>query len=60
MKVYAVAAGEDYHGENMNTLQLFDCKSAAEAYAKELEGQLGVDYVEIKVLSVRMDSLLAA
>jgi len=60
MEVYAVAAGEDYHGEDMDTLQLFDCKSAAEAYAKELEGRFGVDYVEVKVLPVLMHSALAA
>jgi hypothetical protein len=60
MQVYAVAAGEDYHGEDMDTLQLFDCKSAAEAYAKELEGRFGVDYVEMKVLNVQMHSALAA
>lgn len=60
MKVYAVQAGANYEGEDMDTLQLFDCKSAAEAYAKELEGQLGVDYVEVKVLPVLMHSALAA
>lgn len=60
MKVYAVAAGANYEGEDMDTLQLFDCKSAAEAYAKELEGQIGVDYVEIKVLPVLMHSAIAA
>jgi len=60
MEVYAVAAGEDYHGEDMDTLKLFDCKSAAEAYAKELEDQFGVDYVEMKVLPVLMHSALAA
>ena len=59
MQVYAVAAGEDYHGENMDTLKLFDCKSAAEAYAKELEGQLGVDYVEMKVLPILMHSAIS-
>ena len=60
MQVYAVAAGEDYHGEDMDTLQLFDCKSTAEAYAKELEDQFGVDYVVMKVLNVQMHSALAA
>lgn len=59
-QVYAVMGGADYEGENMDTLQLFDCKSAAEAYAKELEGQIGVDYVEVKVLPVLMHSALAA
>jgi hypothetical protein len=59
MQVYAVAAGEDYHGEDMYTLQLFDCKSTAKAYAKELEGRLGVDYVEMKLLPIRMNSLFA-
>ena len=60
MKVYAVQAGANYEGENMDTLQLFDCKSAAYAYAKELEGKLGVDYVEVQVLPVLMHSALAA
>jgi hypothetical protein len=59
-QVYVVQAGADYEGENMDTLQLFDCKSAAEAYAKELEGQIGVDYVLVKVMPILAHSALAA
>ena len=59
MQVYAVIGGVDYEGECGDTLQLFDCKSTAEAYAKELEEDR-FDYTVIKVLSVRMDSLFAA
>jgi len=59
MQVYAVMGGIDYEGECGYTLQLFDCKSAADAYAKELE-EGDFDYVEIKVLNVQMQSALAA
>jgi hypothetical protein len=59
MQVYSVMGGIDYEGECGYTLQLFDCKSAAEAYAKELEDGF-YDYAEIKVLEVQMHSALAA
>lgn len=59
-QVYVVQAGADYEGENMDTLQLFDCKSAAEAYAKELEGQIGVDYVKVQVMPILAHSALVA
>jgi hypothetical protein len=58
MQVYAVMGGIDYEGECGDSLQLFDCKSAAEAYAKKLKDS-SFDYVEIKVLNVKMNSLLA-
>ena len=59
MQVYSVMGGYDYEGFSGDSLQLFDCKSTAEAYAKEL--QLGFyDYVEVKVMEVQMHSLLAA
>jgi hypothetical protein len=60
MKVYAVIAGADYEGENFSTLRLFDCLSAADAYAKELDGQLGVDYVLIEQREVCLESALCA
>ena len=60
MSVYAVIAGADYEGQDFSTLRLFDCKSSADAYAAELEGQLGVDYVLTEVREVCMESALAA
>jgi hypothetical protein len=59
MKVYAVMGGFNYEGECGYTLQLFDCKSAADAYAKELE-EGDFDYAEIKTLNVQMQSAIAA
>lgn len=59
MQVYAVMGGIDYEGECGHTLQLFDCKSAADAYAKELEDGC-YDYAEIKTLEVQMHSAIAA
>ncbi len=60
MKVYAVIAGEDYAGQDFDTLRLFDCLSAADAYAKELEQQFGVDYVLIEKREVNMESTISA
>ena len=57
-KVYAVIAGAEYEGEDFDSLRLFDCKSSADAYAKSLEGQLGVDYVLTKVKEVCQESAL--
>ena len=59
MKVYAVIAGADYEGEEFRTLRLFDCKSAADAYAQELEKQFGVDYVLNEEREVSFESALA-
>jgi hypothetical protein len=59
MKVYAVIAGEDYAGESFDSLRLFDCKSAADAYAQELEGQFGVDYVLVEEREICLESALA-
>ncbi len=59
MQVYAVIGGIDYEGEVGSSLQLFDCKSAADAYAKELEDG-NFDYAEIKTLNVQMQSAIAA
>ena len=59
MQVYSVMGGVDYEGECGDSLQLFDCKSAAEAYAKELEEDR-FDYVVVKVLNVQMHSAIAA
>jgi hypothetical protein len=60
MKVYAVIAGADYEGESFDTLRLFDCRSSAEAYGKQLETQLSVDYVLIQERSVCFESAIAA
>ncbi len=59
MKVYAVIAGAHYEGESFNSLRLFDCKSAADAYAQELEGQIAVDYVLVETREVCLESALA-
>jgi hypothetical protein len=59
MQVYAVMGGVNWEGECGYTLQLFDCKSTAEAYAKELEDG-DFDYADIKLLNVVMHSALAA
>jgi hypothetical protein len=60
MQVYAVIGGADYEGQNFDSLRLFDCKSAAEAYAEELEQQIAVDYVLIEVREIEMQSAIAA
>jgi len=60
MQVYVVIAGVDYEGENLDTMQLFDCKSAAQAYRDKLVGQCNVDYVKMEVFPVQMHSALAA
>jgi hypothetical protein len=59
MKVYAVIAGADYEGQIFDSLRLFDCRSAADAYAKELEGELGVDYTLIEEREICFESALA-
>ena len=58
MKVYAVIAGADYEGESFDTLRLFDCRSSAEAYGKQLEAQF--DYVLIEEREVCFESAIAA
>jgi hypothetical protein len=59
MQVYSVIGGWEYEGEHFKSLQLFDCKSAAEAYAKELkEGDY--DYALIEVLKVQEHSAIVA
>ena len=58
MQVYSVIGGWHYEGECFLSLQLFDCKSAAEDYAEELKKDY--DYALIKVLKVQEHSALAA
>jgi hypothetical protein len=59
MKVYSVMGGYDYEGFDGKSLQLFDCKSAAEVYAADVKRNWNYDYVEVKVLDVQMHSALA-
>ena len=58
MQVYSVIGGEHYEGEHGASLQLFDCKSTAEAYAEELKNG-DYDYALINVIEVQMHSALA-
>jgi hypothetical protein len=60
MHVYSVMGGFDYEGFSGDSLQLFDCKSAAEAYAEELKEEFNYDYVDVKVMEVQQHSALAA
>lgn len=58
MQVYAVIAGADYEGEVFDTLRLFDCKSAAEAYKADLEANY--DYALMETREVCLESALCA
>jgi hypothetical protein len=70
MQVYVVIGGFNYDGESFDSLQLFDCKSTAEMYSKDLEdgennSGLNViyqqyDYVEMKLQNVIMHSMIAS
>jgi hypothetical protein len=60
MHVWSVMGGWDYEGFDGDSLQLFDCKSAAEAYAEGLKKNWNYDYVEVKVMNVQMHSAIAA
>lgn len=60
MKVYAVIAGVNYEGEDFSTLRLFDCKSAAEAYAKSFDDHGYYDYALMEEREVYMESAIAA
>ena len=69
MQVYVVIGGFNYDGESFDSLQLFDCKSTAEMYSKDLEdgeNNSGLnaiyqqyDYVEMKLQNVIMHSMIA-
>jgi hypothetical protein len=59
MKVYAVIGGFKYEGEHFDSLRLFDCKSSAEDYVKELEDEL-YDYALMEIKEVNMQSTIAA
>ena len=60
MKVYVVIGGYGAYGGEIDSLRLFDCKSTAEAYRKELEENYNYGYIEVKVMDVCMESALAA
>jgi hypothetical protein len=68
MQVHSVIGGIDYEGEDFASLKLFDCKSTAEMYAKDLEngdnksgynhGKTMYDYVQIQTQEIIMESLI--
>jgi len=60
MQVYSVMGGWDYEGFDGDSLQLFDCKSSAEVYAKAIKKVFNYDYVTVKVIEVQQHSALAA
>ena len=70
MQVYVVIGGFNYDGESLDSLQLFDCKSTAEMYSKDLEDgennsglnvyKFKYDYVEMKLQNVIMHSMIAS
>jgi hypothetical protein len=60
LKVYAVIGGWDYEGEHFDSLRLYDCKSAAEAYYERLTDVDGYDYATMEVKEIRMESLICA
>jgi hypothetical protein len=70
MQVYVVIGGFNYEGESFDSLQLFDCKSTAEMYSKDLEdgeNNSGLnaiyqqyDYVEMRLQDVVMHSMIAS
>ncbi len=59
MKVYAVIGGWNYEGESFDSLRLFDCWSAADAYREHLCKNGGCDYALIQVREVEMQSAIA-
>lgn len=60
VKVYSVIGGWDYEGESFDSLRLFDCRSTALAYHKELTEVEGYDYALMREQSVIMESAIAA
>jgi hypothetical protein len=59
-KVYAVIGGIDCEGEDFQSLRLFDCFSAANAYLVDLEENQGYDYSKMDIREVNMESVFAA
>jgi hypothetical protein len=58
MKVYAVIGEWHYEGVDFASLRLFDCKSTAEAYHKQLVEDDGYDYALLKIREVCMESAI--
>jgi hypothetical protein len=58
-EVYAVIGGWEYEGEHFDSLKLFDCKSAAEAYAQKLE-EGDYEYALIETRTINMESAICA
>ena len=56
MQVYAVIGGYEYDGSKFDTLRLFDCKSAADAYHEELSNDY--DYALMEVREVSLESAI--
>ena len=53
IKVYAVIGGNDYEGENFDSLKIFMSESSALDYKIELEKEM-YDYVSIEVREVNV------
>jgi hypothetical protein len=60
MKVYVVIGGYGAYGGEMDSLRLFDCRSTAVAYHKELTEVEGYDYALMREQDVIMESAIAA
>ncbi len=60
MQAYLVMGGHDYEGFDGYSMQLFDCKSAAEVYAEVLRDEWNFDYVQVKLMTVIEGSALVA
>jgi hypothetical protein len=60
MKVYAVIGGYGAYGGEMDSLRLFDCRSTAVAYHKELTEVEGYDYALLREQDVNMESAILA
>jgi hypothetical protein len=59
MKVYAVIGGWGDEGDDFVSLRLFDCRSTAVAYDKELTEVEGYDYAVMREQEVIMESLFS-
>ena len=58
-KVYAVIGGYGAYGGEIDSLRLFDCKSTADAYRKQLIEDYGYDWAQMAVREVNMESAIA-
>jgi hypothetical protein len=58
MEVYAVIGGNDYEGENFDSLKLFDCWSSADAYREHLIVNEGFGYARMEDREVNMESAI--